>query len=457
MRTFVLPLLIFSVCIQLKGQIQPDTSKSHLSFRLLRAEEDYSCLKNNLADGHPRKSLQCIHLFEKIAFGIGGDVRAQFQVLRNEDWQNGNDDGVLYQRLMLHSDWHLGRNIRLFGQLKSGFAFGRNGSPSPLDEDRLDVHQLFAGLRLGASTIEIGRQELRYGSRRLIDVREGANVRQSFDGTRWIWQMPGKRLDVLFYTYNPTRTGILDNRINTDQLLWGGYFVWNMANPNELNFDFYYLGVRNKSPDFEEGSRRETRHSFGIRHWGSKGNFRYNNEMLVQTGTFGEGNIRAWTVSAELYYSLPGNIKPTLGLKTEIISGDRRKGDGNLNTFNPLYPRGGYFGLLALIGPANLYDIHPSVEFSFGKKWSLNLDWDFFWRHREDDGIYFPSGRLHVPGNGVRERFIGHQPGAQLAFSANRSFELEASFFHFQPGGFLQEVSEGKSFSQAGLSASFKF
>ncbi len=452
MRT--LALLVVSVLLSCSKLIGQTAAELYPPFQLLRSDEDYSFLKNAPVRRSFWEKLKWIPLGEKNFLSVGGESRSQFQVLKNENWEQGNDDAVLFQRLMLHTDWHFWKKFRLFGQLKSGFACGRNAPVSPLDEDKLDLHQLFAGFKFGMSTLEIGRRELRYGSRRLLDVREGTNVRQSFDGARWIWKKPGKRFDLFFYACNPTRMGIFDNKFDTEQLLWGGYFVWNTA---KTNFDFYYLGVDNENPRFEEGSEPETRHSFGLRYWGKKGRFRYNNEAVFQTGTFDEGNIAAWTLSTELYYALSGKIKPVLGLKTEIISGDRRNGDGDLNTFNPLYPRGGYFGLLALIGPANLLDVHPSLAFSFGEKWGLSLDWNFFWRHQLDDGIYFPSGRLNVAGSGSREQFIGHQPGAQLTFAANYFLELEASFFYFQPGIFLKEVTEGKPYSQAGISASFKF
>lgn len=449
MRILVLILLC---CSRLQGQSEPD---GYPPFRLLRSDEDYSFLKDSPPADRFWEKLKWIPAGKKNAFTVGGESRTQFQVLKNENWTQGSDDVVLFQRFMLHIDGHFGSGIRLFGQLKSGFAWGRNPPVASLDQDKLDVHQLFAGIRTGRhSTVEIGRRELRYGARRLIDVREGTNVRQSFDGVRWIWQKEMRRFDLFFYAYNPVRTGVFDNKFDTGQLLWGGYFVWNKT---ATNFDFYYLGAASKNPRFEEGSAPETRHSFGTRHWGDRDIFSYNNEAVFQTGAFGGGRIVAWTLSAELNLRLPGKMKPTPGLKAEIISGDKVPGDGDLNTFNPLYPRGGYFGLLAVIGPANLMDIHPSIEFSLVKRWSLNLDWDFFWRHRRNDGLYFPSGRLQIPGNGVGERFVGQQPGAQLSFSTNRFLELEATFFYFQPGGFLRKTTDGKPFSQAGLSASFKF
>ncbi|MCB0519979.1 MAG: alginate export family protein [Lewinellaceae bacterium] len=450
-------LLLLTAWTLLRAQDSLSSAPDFPPFRLVRSEEDFSFLKKLLPPGSRWEELKYLPLGENSYLSLGGDVRSEFQVLQNENWENGNDDAALFQRFMLHSDWHVGKNLRLFGQLKSGHAFGRNGGPFFLNDDDLDLHQLFVGLKLGNSTLEIGRQELRYGSQRLISLREGTNVRQSFDGARWIWRQPNLRLDLLFYAYNPQQVGVFDNKINTDQLLWGAYWVWDLPGADGLHFDSYYLGVHNEHPRFEQGSLQETRHSAGMRHWGETGPLSYNNEAVVQWGKFGSGNIRAWTLSTEMNYRLPGNWQPTPGLKAEIISGDRDPGDANLQTFNALYPRGGYFGLLALIGPANLMDVHPSLALTFGKKWNLNLDWDFFWRHRLTDGIYLPSGRLNLAGNGSGERFIGHQPGAQLAFVPNRFLEAEASYFYFFTGEFLDDLTPGANFSQIGVSLSFKF
>lgn len=426
-------------------------------FKLLRAEEDYSFLKEYLPLRGVLQKIKFIHLGETTYLSLGGELRSEFQRLKNENWIKDNDDTALFQRFMLHMDWHLGQHFRLFGQLKSGLTFGRNGPPFFLNNDDLDVHQLFAGIRIGSSTLEIGRRELVYGSRRLISVREGTNVRQSFDGGRWIWQKKDFRLDLLFYAYNPQQTGFFDNRINTDRLLWGAYSVWNLSDEQYLNFDFYYLGVDNNSSLFEEGTQPETRHSFGLRHWGEKGRFKYNNELILQTGTYGIGKIHAWTISTETYFQLPGKWEPTIGLKAEIISGDKDPQDGDLQTFNPLYPRGGYFGLLALIGPSNLMDIHPSLKIKPAKRLLINLDWDLFWRHRLTDGIYFPSGRLNVEGRLSNNRFIGHQAGLQVAFAVSRFLEVETSYFYFFPGDFMRDRTPGANFSQLGFSCSFKF
>ncbi len=87
---------------------------------------------------------------------------------------------------MLHTDWHLGKQVRVFVQLKSGLELFRQGGPRPIDEKKLDFEAAY--VEVGDSdkknwiVLRVGRQELNYGSGRLVSVREGPNVRQSFDG-----------------------------------------------------------------------------------------------------------------------------------------------------------------------------------------------------------------------------------------------------------------------------------
>lgn len=447
----LLSLMLFSISSLWS---QDSTAIDYPGFMLMRSQEDYTFLKDTPRKGWAK--IKYVPLSNDNFLSFGGDIRMEHQYLMNEDWTSGNDDRPLFLRFMFHTDLRLGPNVRIFTQLKSGHAIGRNGPPMGLNVDRLDIHQLFLEIWMGNSRVELGRQELKYGSRRLISIREGTNVRQSFDGARWIFEKPNHRLDVLVFAYNPQRIGYFDNRIDTDQAIWGAYYVWNTP-VEQINLDLYYLGSRNLSPRFEAGTYAETRHSFGLRHWGSWGNFRYNNELVFQVGAFNDGKIKAWTASTDLYYMIPGKVRITPGIKADLISGDESPEDDVLQTFNPLYPRGGYFGLLAVIGPANLMDLHPSIKINPDEKWMINLDWDFFWRHRLGDGIYFPSGRLNVAGSSSEERFIGHQGGIQVSRTINRFLEVEASYFYFVAGAFIKEVTEGANYSLLGTSVNFKF
>jgi hypothetical protein len=170
---------------------QPPCPPAPPPYQSLRYQEEYAFLHNPACRTDLWDPVKYVSLAgrEDVYLSLGGEVRLQYEYFRHADWGEGPQDpnGYLLPRLMLHTDWHLGPYVRLFGQLKSGFAIGRTGGPRPPDEDQLDLHQAFLDVRgpLGeasALTLRAGRQELAYGASRLVDAREGPNIRRSFEG-----------------------------------------------------------------------------------------------------------------------------------------------------------------------------------------------------------------------------------------------------------------------------------
>src|SRR3954471_17471816 len=125
----------------------------------------------------------------------------------NDRWNPAapDQDGYLLQRYLLHADLHLGPSVRVFGQLQSSVESWRKGGPRPIDEDRLDAHQLFVDVRLPLDlegrdelTLRVGRQEMVYGSARLITLREFTNIRRAFDAVRVLSHIGEWRADAFF-------------------------------------------------------------------------------------------------------------------------------------------------------------------------------------------------------------------------------------------------------------------
>jgi Alginate export len=77
---------------------------------------------------------------------------------------------------------------------------------------------------------------------------------------------------------------------------------------------------------------------------------------MLQFGSFdsqrGKGSILAWSVGTETGYTLePFFFSPRFSLRANVISGDHNANDANLQTFNPLFPKGKYFGEFTPGGP----------------------------------------------------------------------------------------------------------
>jgi alginate export protein len=211
-----------------------------------------------------------------------------------------------------------------------------------------------------ALTLRAGRQEMAYGSARLIDVRQGPNVRRSFDAARMLLHAGGWQVDGFAARPVLNGGGVFDSRRDPNQALWSVYGSGKPSGLRGAALDLYYLGFQDDQGDYVQGTASETRHSVGGRLWGKAGGWDYNFESLFQWGHFGSAEIRAWTAASDTGHTWnDAPLQPRLGLRANVASGDDDPNDDVLETFNPLYPRGNYFNELATLGPRNFFDVHP--------------------------------------------------------------------------------------------------
>ena len=383
-----------------------------------------------------------------LAPSAGVEVRQEYERFDNEEWgaEVPDRNGYWLQRYMLHVDTRLSRRVRLYGELKSGIEVGRAGGPRGSDEDRLDLHQGFVDISFGPVTMRVGRQELAFGSQRLVSVRGGPNVRQTFDGGAVVLQRGRWRADGFGTRYVSTETGVLDDSSDTGRSVWGVYAVRSLAQDGSKGVDLYYLGYRRTQATFDQGVGREVRHSWGARFWKTSAAIDYNFEAVLQTGRFANAAIRAWGIASDTGYRIetaPG--RPRFALRANVTSGDRDRQDDRLGTFNPLFPRGGYFGLIASAGPSNQMDLHPLLTLNPRDDLAVTTGWLFFWRHRIDDGIYTTSGSLLRSSEATRSRFVGHSPGVEAIWQVKSYLSLTGNASMFTAGPFIQESGPARA------------
>ncbi|MGV3767474.1 MAG: alginate export family protein [Chitinophagaceae bacterium] len=419
----------------------------------------------NLADTLPetKPSAQGFPAKENsISTSFGGETRLQYFYFRNEQWGDApkDEDGFVMTRFLLHSNIRWNNRLSTFLQLQSSLSNGRMDT-SPVDENPLDVHQAYIDYKLPVSDsvsvlFRTGRQEFSYGSQRLISVREGPNNRQAFDAARIALERKHTRLDAFFSYYVAARKGIFDDGFRRDTKLWGAYLVKNKI-PFLRNADLYYLNLTKKHAVFEDGAGKEQRHSIGTRIWNKTGNCLYDAEAVYQFGRFASKTISAYTISVNTSYRFKGKYMPEIGIKTELISGDKTPGDERLQTFNPLFPRGAYFGLAALIGPANLIDFHPYINLSLHRNIDWGIDLDLFRRYSAKDGLYAPNTALIYQGAHLSPAYIGSQLATNLEFRPGNKLSLTWEFTWFNAGPFLRAAGNGKDiiFTAATLQYNF--
>jgi len=446
------------------GSRRPSVPSGH---REAAFDDNVSCFRDPANRESLLAALEFIPLDREgdVYLSLGGEVRERYEYTHDPLFGADPQDetGVWLQRYMLHGDLHLGPHIRLFGQLFSALEAGRAGGPSPVDENELEVQNGFLDLSFAPRqdsrlTLRAGRQELRFGSGRLVDLREGPNVRRTFDAARAIVEFLDSRVDGLIARPRATEPGVFDDDANDDQALWGVYATSGASVLLLGRLDLYYLGFRDDAGAFAQGAEEETRHSVGARFWGEAGNWDWNWEGFYQFGSFGDGAIHAWTLASETGYTWFDPFwRPRFALSANIASGDSDPDDANLGTFNPLFPRGNYFSEDAVLGPRNFFNFHPFVTVDPTEDWSITVDMNFFWRLETEDGVYSPSGLLIREANGSDERFVGSAVSLTSDYAITERLSFTAIYTHFFAGGFIEATRPSDDIDFLEFTLQFRF
>ena len=446
---------------------KPDATPTLLAYKTNRQDEDWSSLKDKRRRADWSDELKYISLVkENWYLSIGGEARLFYEFIKNENWGGAPKDnnGWVLERYMLHADFHLGRKVRVFAQIKSGLINDRTGGARPADLDKLDLHQVFLDYKFFAEkdkslVLRVGRQEVSFGSSRLVGVREGPNVRQSFDGARFSTKFNNWSLDAFAVKPVSTDRGFFDDKPQNQQTFTGVYAV----SPNGFitkkgRIDFYYFGLDKKRARFNQGAAREIRHTTGTRIWNNVNTFDYNFEFAYQFGKFGAGRINAWTAASDIGYTVKKWLfQPRFGLKANRTSGDKSARDKNLQTFNALYPRGAYFGQFSPIGPYNHTDLHPSVLLKVKSNFTVNFDWINFWRTSRSDAVYNVAGGVLKSGNQSRALHIGRQFAVEVNYKIDRHTTLAANYSRFDVGRFLRETPPAENTNYFAAWLTYKF
>jgi hypothetical protein len=436
--------------------------------------EDWSFLRNpsNRVDRYDRLKFLPLDALGTAYLTLGVEDRTEFQYLSSSDWGAGPQDhsGYLVQRFMADADLRLGNHARIFLTLKFDDVGDKHAGPRPgIDKDIADFHEAFVelggdlhALHPGTDFI-LGRQEIVFGAGRLFDDNEGVNVRNSFDGARIGYDRPSGRVDLFAVKPVLNKFGAWDDVPNHAVSVWGMY-ASNLRLLHPAMFDTYFIGFDDKSMTYGTQQAREIRQTGGLRLFNRlageppRAGFDYNNEGVIQWGAFGDRSIHAWGAGSEIGWTAPQDPwRIRIGFRADAISGDR----GNphtLGTFNALFPRGAYFGpKFALVGPANLLDVQPMLEFHPWRNVTGTAEWIWFWRESTKDALYSFQNVPLRPGNLSQARYIGNQPNLELRWAMDEHFTMALNIASSFPGAFLRQSPPAQkiAFVNAGLTYRF--
>jgi len=433
------------------------------SYDMLRFNENYSCLSNaaNQTDWFDPAKYSPIRQNDPSWYlTFGGEARERFESTDALNFGIGAaGDSYLLQRLGLLSDLHLGDRVRFFVEGISGLEIGNREAAPPVQRDPIDLAFAFMDVvpYLTAEeqlTLRMGRFGMSFGAGRLVATRAPVNIPFRFDGFEALYSSP-KWEATAFLTQPALDSGHIDSEDHTTTF-WGLYLTHWFDAPHLLGVDLYYFGIHRKDGVYASGTGDEHRHSLGSRQFGLWHNWDWNTEEVVQVGKFADESILAWTASFDSGYTwqIPG--KPRLGLKANVTSGDTNPHDGELQTFDAMYFKSGYFNDATLLRPENIMDLHPNASFQLSRAVSLDGGADWFWRYSRNDAVYAVPGFIAIPALHTASSFVGTALDLNLNWQLQRHLNLQASYVHFLSGNYIHEAG-GRDVNYVSTTLSFLF
>lgn len=345
--------------------------------------------------------------------------------------------GLFYsQRLALDGKYRINDNWQVEGRLLSALQLGKR--ISPIERNNLDIQIGLIKYTQGATSIQFGRQEAKFGAQRLLGTRDGTNVRRVWDGIRWTQGFTNDKKADFFalQLVDVEPNGIFNDSSNGKRKIYGAYSQLLLL---DTNIDLYLINHKRTSSNSIEGVGRENRTSIGARLSADREKYFWDWEVIYQFGNLGESEIDAWTLATNTGYRFESERNWEAVLSMNIASGDKRIGDSKLGTLNGLYPRGNYFSEASILGPSNFYNFHPYLRFEVIPSIQVTVDLNFYWRLERADGVYGPSGNLIRRPNDSTSHFVNLALSTRVVWNISDKLNANMLFTHSKPQDFLKE------------------
>ncbi|MDP1558098.1 MAG: alginate export family protein [Nitrosomonas sp.] len=398
-----------------------------------------------------------MHLADDWLLSFGGSF--WYRYMRETDSRlnaagKNNDYNLI--RTRVHADLWYRDQFRLFAEFLDARSFSPELNPLAIDRNHTDMLNLFADVKLGniqnaPAYIRFGRQELLYGSQRLISTLDWANTRRTFQGVKTFWR--SEKLDVDAFWVRPmdTSKGDFDNWDQQRNFfgLWGAYKPMR----GQL-LDLYFLSLddnRNVSAanllqaNILQGN--STVHTLGGRFVGDYNRYLYEIEGMYQFGQRSNLDISAFAVATGVGYHFQLPMNPQIWARYDFASGDNNQQDGRSNTFNHLFPFGHYYmGYMDQVGRQNIHDFNAQMTLHPKNWFTFIAQYHRYYLANKRDYLYNAGGiAILRDATGQSGSHVGDEIDFRTNFHVSRHQDILVGYSKLFTGNFIENQRPGIS------------
>jgi hypothetical protein len=324
-----------------------------------------------------------------------------------------------------------------------------------------DLRMAFAdiGSARGPFTLRVGRQELAYGEQRLVGHVSWLNAARTFDGVKATFRTRAFLVDAFGTSVVRTLENELDKSGNGNR--FAGVYATTATIVPQATLEPYMFWRRDVDLRTETGATGDLgQATVGMRIAGRlPARLDYGVEMVIQRGSLGSDDVRAWAGHWQIREALPGAAAVRLIGEYNYASGDKDPGDARRGTFDQLYPTPhDKYGLADQIGWKNVHHLRAGTELPPLKALTLSANYHSWWLAERRDGIYTAGGVLLARiATGAARRHVGQELDVQLARALTPQLQFAAGYAHVFPGAFLEQATPGASYRHPYVMVTYVF
>ena len=391
--------------------------------------------------------LKRVRLGDCWMFTTGGSVWNRYMDEHNSRLTAADNDYLL-TRVRTYGDlWYRDR-LRLYAEFIGAYSNFGELPPLPIDVNRADFLNLFVDLKvaeLGGAPVYVrgGRQELLFGSQRLVSTVEWANTRRTFQGVRAFRRTEKLDLDAFWVRPVAVRPGEPDDW-DERQDFAGGWATYRPTKSSAV--DAYYLYLNNRNDVTQQGIVRApfSLHTFGGRSSGDQDGFLWDFESAAQLGYRDGSTILAAMATAGVgRHWKDAFLTPTFWVYYDWASGDDTPNARNFTTFNQLFAFGhNYLGWADQVGRQNVHDLNLHL-FLYPARWvTLWTQYHRFWLDSPRDALYNAAGNaVRRDATGRSGRDVGHEVDFVSNFHLSKHTDVMAGYSYLFGGDFLRRTA----------------
>lgn len=388
-------------------------------------------------DWYPGDRFKRMHWGDCWMVDIGGQYRIRYQGERNMRGLGltGLDDDFLLHRTRLFMNAKYGDTVRLYGEFIDAESNYENFGSRGIEVNRADMLNLFGDVLLsqgaGDLWLRVGRQELLYGSERLISPLDWANTRRTFEGFKFFWQ--GEDWNIDFFATRP----VVPNPTHFDSANYDQEFLGAWGTYKGVKNQTYDLFAIQFNNGFLANDFRFT--TIGGRWQGSEQDFLWEFEGGVQFGQNTDGSDHgAGFVTAGVGRKWSEHCwKPQLIAYFDWANGTDDRGAGN--GFNHLFPLAHkYLGFMDLFGRSNIESPNVQLTMQPHERLKLMAWYYYFFLQNGNDTPYSVVMSPFNAANAPASRDLGHEIDLTATYKLNDRMDLLLGYSHFFAGNYYK-------------------